>query len=132
MRAARFVRNASGFVRDVLGFASLLAMVLLASPGVRLSHAEADFSYDPALAGPAAGSAGSGAEVEAWRVQGPSCPASRAPALATRLPRLPSAGAGHAIEGEGSSLNGRGYNIGPPPTLREIQVLNYEARLRER
>jgi len=112
--------RAAILVRDVLGATTLVAALLLASPGVLASRADAGFSYDPAL-DPAARPL----ETAATEVAGPACPASRAALPQGALPLL----VPPPTEGEAdSSLNGRGYNIGPANTLRELQVLRYEAR----
>ncbi len=110
--------EAAAAIRNVLGSMAVVAALALASPGVRASQDEADFSYDPALEPTTVATAPIAAP-------GATCGAKKAPVLPGGVPLL----LGQATPpGEGNSLNGRGYNIGPKHPLREIQVLNWESK----
>jgi len=114
------MRAASPLV-DLLGCVALAVALLLASPGVRVSRADEDFSYDPALARAATEAAAAPAVKES----GPTCAANQTlPAMPLR--GIPIVAAGNADEP--SSLNARGYNIGKAEPDTELQRLLFEAR----
>jgi len=113
--------RAASRIHTLLGSAALLAAMLLASPGVRVSQAEQDFSYDPALERPAPPPAKASHDA----APGPSCPVAQAPAMGPLrgMPILPVEG-----EEELNSLNGRGYNIGGAEPTFEMQRLMFEVK----
>ena len=103
---------------QALGFAVVALAMLLASPGVRATHAEENFSYDPALEAYAS-------EATQQAERGAVCAAREAgPVLPLRgMPFL-------VADGEGAeglnSLNGRGYNIGKSEPAGELRKLEFE------
>ncbi len=130
MRVASLLRS--------LGFASLAAMLLLTSPGVRITEAseasshgagaEEFFSYDPALAPPPA----SPAAVQTER--GATCAArDKAPVLPLRgMPLLMAERAGETDPSwKVNSLNARGYNIGGSEPAAELRKLEMEVMRRQ-
>lgn len=115
------------FATSTLGFLSLAASLMLASPGVR---AEPNVSYDPALE-PVATRVAAAPEAD-----GPACAAGAPMAPLAPLRGLPllMAQQGAALpEGERlNSLNGRGYNIGPVEPSSELRKLELEVLRRAR
>ena len=123
-----------------IGSAALVFAVALASPGVRVSHAEAgtagqNFSWDPALEPVAAAeptpAARFGRSIAVTPPAG-TCAAQNATVLPTTralrqglegMPLLIADGA----DGELNSLNGRGYNIGKTEPSADLQRLMIEA-----
>ena len=118
--------------RSTSGFFVLLLAMALASPGVRVTQAEGDFSYDPALE-PSPPAVHAAAQPPT-RAQGPArVRQDQAPgtcAAREAAPILPLHGMPLLIaeggEGEGlNSLNSRGYNIGklePAGELRHLEI----------
>jgi hypothetical protein len=128
------MRSAPRFF-DWIGGAALVLALLLASPGVRVVHAdvadaEVDFSWDPALEPDAA------AVPSAAPKAGAACAAETAP------PVIPSVRQIRGLQGmalpvadgeeELNSLNNRGYNIGSPDPALDLQELLAEVRRKER
>jgi hypothetical protein len=114
--------GAAARIRNVAGAAALVAAVALASPGVRISRAEPDASFDPALqaAAPPAPAPAEGA----------TCAATSGPTPAVmplRGMRLRVAPEDEAL----NSLNGRGYNIGRSEPAVDMQQPMYEAKRRQ-
>lgn len=115
-------------ILDLVGFPALALALLLASPGVRVSHAEENFSYDPALE-PTAQASAPGMATAVRLDPGPSCAANGAAAPVVPLRGLPFLVAEHGEGEDGlNSLNGRGYNIGKREPSMELQRLLMEAR----
>jgi hypothetical protein len=118
---------------DWIGPFALAFAVLLASPGVRVSQAEDDFSYDPALAAPTAEVAPSGDRTGAVAVgdSGSACEGT-GPAVVPSLRSLtgmPLLGPdGRPADPSITSLNNRGYNIGKADPSEELQQLLMEVR----
>lgn len=105
---------------DLFGALMLVTAVFLASPGVRVSHAEADFSYDPAL------EAGADAAVaDPAGEPGESCAARQAVPV-TPILKIPMVAASEAENL--NSLNNRGYNIGKVEPDTDLQKLMFEVR----
>lgn len=113
--------RAASRIHTILGSTALLAAMLLASPGVRVSRAEQDVSHDPALEQSVQPPAKASDEV----TSGPLCEAGPAPVMGPLrgLPILPVEG-----EEELNSLNGRGYNIGATEPTFEMQRLMFEVK----
>jgi hypothetical protein len=118
---------------DWIGPIALVLAMLLASPGVRVSRAEADFSYDPALEAPPAEVAPSGALTGTVAVgdSGSACEGT-GPAVVPSLRSLtgmPLLGPdGQPADPSITSLNNRGYNIGKADPSEELQRLLMEVR----
>jgi len=125
---------------DLVGSIALFLAVLLASPGVRVSHAEPDASYDPALERPASGSGDAplARSVPLGPAGGATCgvDSEAGAAAAAMLPSrrglqgMPLQIADGAEGDEGSSLNARGYNIGRTEPSADLQRMLFEASRR--
>lgn len=131
-------------VLNWIGSAAFVFALLLASPGVRVSQAdaapagEANFSWDPALEPDAVAPAPAPRMGRASAVVPPpgTCAAQTAPMV------LPPERALRGLQGmplliadgdeELNSMNGRGYNIGKTEPSAELQKLMVEVRRRSR
>ncbi len=111
-------------IRTAAGAAALFAAMALASPGVRVTRAEQDFSWDPALE-PAAKPAARAPAAD----EGATCAASQAPTVMPPLRGMPLRVGGE--DAELNSLNGRGYNIGQSEPTLELQLLMSEVKRRQ-
>ncbi|NNL66191.1 MAG: hypothetical protein HKP30_08115 [Myxococcales bacterium] len=115
--------------RSALGFFVLLLAMALASPGVRVTQAEDDFSYDPTLEpsyhAAAEPAPRAHAVAKTRQDQAPGTCAAREAAPVIPLGGMPLLIA-EGDEAEGlNSLNSRGYNIGklePAGELRQLEI----------
>jgi hypothetical protein len=120
-----------------IGSAACVFALLLASPGVEVSRAEQDFSWDPALEGPpAAEPASAFAKSVPVAQPGAACAAQQAPAVVPSVRGLKGMplqiADGSPGDAELNSLNGRGYNIGRTEPSADLQKLLFEARRQAR
>jgi len=129
------VRHAAKAVRSWIGGAAVVSALMLASPGIRVSQAQDDFSYDPALE-PAAVEHSAAANPRALPLDfsqpGATCAARSGPVVVPTaralqgVPLLISDGT-DADRGL-NSLNSRGYNIGKTEPSAGLQKLMFEVR----
>jgi len=129
------VLHAAKAVRSWIGGAAVVSALMLASPGLRVSQAEGDFSYDPALE-PTAVEQAVAANPRALPLDfsqpGATCAARSVPAVvptARALQGMPLLIADGTDADRGlNSLNSRGYNIGKTEPSAGLQKLMFEVR----
>jgi len=135
------VLHAAKAVRSWIGGAAVVLALMLASPGIRVSHAEDDFSYDPALEPGAVQQAAAAIPQRAaaanpralpldFSQPGATCAARSGPAVvptARALQGMPLLIADGTDADRGlNSLNSRGYNIGKTEPSAGLQKLLFE------